>query len=295
MRTLIINSQNVVSNTFNDTYTYRFPAGAVEFKNDQVAVSAVNIFYSWFNIEQRVYNNNSLTYTWVDGTTHTVTYPDGGYYTVEELNAYFQSVMFGNKHYLVDTTNDKVVYYLELITNAVFYAIQLNAYVVPTTLPTGFTLPAGATWALPASATTPQLMILGTNNYGSLIGFSAGTYPPTVPQASTYSKISDFTPQISPVSSLVMQCTLLNNRYANPSTLLFSFAPNTTFGSLITVQPPELSFVDIQDGQYTDFTITFKDQLLRTIDINDSNVVIMLTIRNKYEYINAVPDLKSNQ
>ena len=294
MKTLILNSTNVVSNTFNDTYTYRFPAGAVEFKNDQVAVSAVNLFYSWYNINQRTYNNNAFTYTWVDGTTHTVSYPDGGYYTVEELNAYFQSVMFGNKHYLINSITGDILYYLELITNAVFYSIQINAFAVPTVLPTGYAIPAGATWTLPLTPKTPQLTILNNNAFGELIGFTSGTYPPTI-QTTTYSVLSTITPQISPVSSLIMQCTLLNNKYSNPSTLLFSFAPNTTFGSLITVQPPELSFVDIQDGQYTDFTITFKDQLLRTVDINDENVVIMLTIRNKFEYINQVPNLKVNQ
>jgi len=295
MKTLILNANNVVDNTYNDTYTYQFPAGAVEFKDDQVAVSSISMYYSWFNIVQRVYNNNSFTYTWTDGLTYTVTFPDGGYYTIADINAYFQSVMFANKHYLYNTTSGKILYYLEFIENSVFYAIQYNAYVVPTVLPTGFALPAGATWALPAVATTPQITILSTNNFGLLLGFSAGTYPTTVPQVSTYSLTSNITPQLSPVSSLVMSCTLLNNRYSNPSTLLFSFAPNVTFGSLITVQPPELSFVDIQDGQYTNFTVTFKDQLLRTIDINDNNVVIMLTIRNKYEYVNRIPDLKVNQ
>lgn len=294
MKTLILNANNVVQNTFNDTYTYRFPAGAVEFLNDQVAVSSISLFYSWFNISQTVYNNNAFTYTWTDGNTYTVTYPDGAFYTIAELNAYFRSVMFTNKHYLVNTTTGQILYYLEFVENATFYAVQFNAFVVPTVLPAGFSLPAGATWALPAVATTPQITFLTTNNFGSLVGFTAGTYPPTVPQVSTYSLNSNTTPQLSPVSSLVMSCTLLNNRYANPSTLLFSFAPNVTFGSLISVSPPEMSFVDIQDGQYTDFTITFRDQLFRSVRINDTNVVIMLTIRNKYEHTNIVPNLKSN-
>lgn len=293
MKTLIINSNNVVENTFNDTYTYRFPAGAVEFKDDQVAVSSVSLYYSWFNINERTYNNNTFTYTWTDGITYTVNYPDGGYYTIADINAYFQSVMFTNKHYLINSTTGKILYFLEFVENPTYYAVQYNAFVVTTTLPAGFAIPAGATWALPAVATTPQITILSTNNFGSLLGFTAGTYPPTVPQVSTYSLNSNITPQLSPVSSLIMQCTLLNNRYANPSTLLFSFAPNTTFGALINITVPEMSFVDIQDGQYTDFTITFKDQLLRTVDINDSNVVIMLSIRNKYEHTMKVPNLKS--
>lgn len=294
MKTLIINSDNAVQNSFNDTYTYTFPAGAVEFKNDQVAVSSVSIYYSWFNVNQRVYNNNSFTYTWIDGNTYNVVFPDGGYYTIAQLNAYFQSVMVANKHYLINSTTGDFVYYLEFVENSVFYGVQFNAYVVPSVLPAGFALPAGATWSLPIVAQTPTITILNNNRFGLLIGFSGGTYPPTSPTTTTYSITSNITPQLSPVSSLVLSCTLLNNRFSNPSTLLFSFAPNTTFGGLITIQPPELSFVDIQDGQYTDFTIKFTDQFLQPIDIKDNNVVIMLTIRNKYEYINQVPNLKAN-
>lgn len=283
MKTIIINSSNVVDNGMNDTYTYRFPAGAVEFKDDQIAVSSVNIFYSWNNIDSSVYSNNSFTYTWTDGNTYTVTFPDGGYYEISDLNTYFQSIMFANTHYLLNSTTGKIMYFLEFVENSIFYSVQYNAYVMPTTLPSGFSLPAGSSWSLPVSAQTPQITISSSNNFGSLIGYSSGTYPAS-PSVSTYSATSDITPQLSPVSSLVMSCSLLNNRYSLPSTLLFSFAPNTTFGSLISVFPPEYSFVDIQNGQYTDFTIKFTDQLLRTIHIQDSNIVIMLTIRNKYEY-----------
>jgi hypothetical protein len=281
MKTLILNASTVVENGLNDTYLYRFPAGAVEFKDDQIAVSSVSLFYSWFNIQQSVYNNNSFSYRWIDGSVNQVMYPDGGYYTVSDLNAYFQSVMYANGHYLINSTTGKSLFFLEFVENSVYYAIQFNAYIIPTTLPSGFALPAGASWSLPVSASSAQITI-GTNNFGTLIGFSSGTYPSS-PATSTYSANSNITPQISPVSSLVVSCSLVNNRYSIPSTLVFSFAPNTTFGSLINVYPPEYSFVDIQDGQYTDFTIKFSDQLLRTIRINDNNIVVMLTIRNKYE------------
>jgi hypothetical protein len=290
MRTLIISGQNVVSNGFNDTYTYRFPVGAVDFKDDQVAVSSINMYYSWFNITTSNtgsrYNNNVFQYVWYNNggsATRTITIPDG-FYTVEDLNAYLQSQMVANGDYLVDSLGD-FVYYLELVENPTAYAIQFNSYPIPTALPAGFTNPAGITF--PAVATTPQIIILSTNNFDNIIGFNAGTYPTPV-QATNYSKISDFTPQVSPVSSLVLSCTLLRNTYAIPNTLLYSFSSaGSTFGSLISIQPPEMSFVDIQDGSYTDFTIQFRDQSLNRVFINDSNLVVMLTIRDKKEYLIA--------
>lgn len=284
MRTLIINGENVVSNGFNDTYKYTFPTGSVAFKNDQVAVSSINMYYSWFNIcsstTESQYNNNSFTYTWYTGTTsatYTITIPDG-YYSVSDLNAYLQSQMVANGHYLVNSSSE-YVYYLEFVENTTKYAVQFNSYPIPTSLPSGWSNPASMTF--PTTTKTPQITILSTNNFDDVIGFTAGTYPSTV-QTTNYSRTSDYTPQVSPVSSLVLSCTLLNNRYAIPSTLLYSFSPaGTSFGSLISIQPPEMSFVDIQDGSYTDFTIEFRDQSLNRVAIKDSNLVVMLTIRDK--------------
>lgn len=287
MRTLILNGTNVVSNGFNDTYKYSFPTGAVNFKNDQIAVSAVNMYYSWFNITSATtssqYGNNSFQYYWYNNAgiqgPYTITLPDG-YYSVADLNAYLQSIMVSNGHYLVNSVGD-YVYYLELVENATYYAVQFNSFPIPTALPAGWTNPAAITF--PAVATTPQLVILSTNNFGTVIGFNAGTYPTPV-QATNYSKTSDFTPVIDPASSLIMTCNLLNNRYALPSTLLYSFTPaNTAFGAIINITPPEMSFVDIQDGSYNDIIIEFRDQNLRRLRINDTQLVIMLTIRNKRE------------
>lgn len=287
MRSLIINGTTVVNNGFNDTYKYNFPVGSVEFKNDQIAISAINMYYSWFNITSSTtgsrYNNNSFQYVWYDNagsSTYTVTFPDG-YYSVSALNAYLQSVMVSNGHYLVDSSSE-YVYYLEIIENSTYYAIQLNSYPIPTALPSGWTNPAGITF--PATATTPQFIILSTNNFKDIIGINAGTYP-SLTQTTTYSKTSDYTPQVSPVNSLIVSCNLLNNRYAIPSTLLYSFSPaGTTFGDLIVEKPSELAFVDIQDGAYTEILIEFRDQSLNRIAINDSNLVILLQVKNKDEY-----------
>jgi len=288
MRTLILNGNNVVSNSLNDTYTYQFPNGAVNFKNDQVAVAAISIYFSWYNITSlntsSQYNNNIYQYIWTDGsgtTTHTITMPDG-YYEIDTLNAYLQSQMVNNGHYLVDAGGD-YVYYLEIIANQTYYGVQLNSFALPTALPAGFTNPAGIVF--PATASTPQFVILSTNNFGDVIGFNAGTYPSVV-QATNYSIVSQKTPQITPVSSLIMTCTLLNNKYALPNTLLYSFnVQGTQFGALYTLTAPQFAFVDIQDGQYTDFTVQFFDQNLNRIAINDNNIVIMLVIGRKEQYV----------
>ena len=288
MRPIIINQNNVVNNGFNDTYIYRFPNGSVEFRDDTVAIASIAMYYSWFNITsattQSRYNNNIFEYIWYDAggpTTYTVTIPDG-YYEISDINEYLQFQMIANGTYLVDGSGNNV-YYLEIVTNAQYYGVQVNAYPIPTGLPAGWSNPAGLTF--PAVASTPQLVVLSTNNFGLVIGFDAGTYP-TVTQNTDYSVLSTFTPQITPVNSLILSCTLLNNKYSIPSTLLYSFAPSgTQFGGLLLIQPSQYSFVDVQDGAYTDFTIQFFDQNLNRIYINDSNVVINMVIAHKESYL----------
>ena len=288
MRTVIINGNNVVDNGLNDTYKYTFPNGAVNFFNDQIAVASISIFFSWFNITSANtysrYNNNVFQYVWYDlagATTYTVTIPDG-YYEIADLNAYLQYSLVQNQHYLIDGAGN-FVYYLELVVNQSTYGVQLNSYPIPTALPMGWSNPAGMTFPLVAS--TPQLVVLGTNNFGTVIGFNAGTYP-AVTQPTNYSIVSQRAPQISPVNSLIMTCSILSNPYANPNTLLYSFTPSgTTFGSLINIQVPQFAFVDIFDGQYTDFTIQFFDQSLNRIYINDPNLVVLLAIGKKEQYI----------
>ena len=76
MKTIILNSTNIVPNSGNSNFIYNFPAGGTQFKNDEIALSNISMYYSWFNINQALYNNNVFNYIWL-GTTYVVTIPDG--------------------------------------------------------------------------------------------------------------------------------------------------------------------------------------------------------------------------
>lgn len=294
MKTLIVNSDDVIDTVYNDTYKYSFPTGAVQFKDDSIALVNLSIYYSWFNITSSStggkYNNNNFSYRWYNnagGSVFNITIPDGNY-SISDLNAYLQSQMIANGHYLVDSAGD-YVYYMELKSNSTYYTCNFFSYPVPTSLPVGWSNPAGMTF--PIIASTPQLIILSVNNavstinnFGKVIGFDAGTYPP-VNQNSNYSVSSTKAPQVSPVSSIILTCNAINNTYSNPSTILYSFSPSSVqFGSLIQVSPPELSFIDIQDGNYTDITFQFYDQSFNRLAINDSQILMLFNIRNKKDY-----------
>jgi hypothetical protein len=288
MKTLILNSNNIVPNSYNSKLRYEFVGGGLRLSEDEeICLSKLSMYYSNFNFNSSLYNNVTFQYIWVDGVTYTVTIPNSNL-SIDELNTYFRSVMVSNLHYLEDTSGNQY-FYLQLQLNVSQYSVQFNALLVPTSAQAssaGLTQPAGATWSFPVSAVTPQIVILpDPQNFKSIIGFNAGTYP-TSPSATAYSKLSDIAPQVSPVSSFYLTCSLVNNDLINPPNLLYSFTTgDATFGSFLEPSIPEFSWIQARAGYYTSLTVEFLDQNFGQVQIQDSQMTIILGIRKKSEYL----------
>jgi len=289
MRTLILNSSNIVQGTNNSVLEYEFAGGNINLKKGQkVALASLQMYYSTFNITS-ANNNNSFSYKWVNGTTYTVTIPDG-FYDVPALNNYLHFVMVQNKHYLVSSTGD-YVYLITLGINSSRYSCEVNCFGISVAVAAAntWTLPAGATWVLPTNFIVPELVV-GTNNFGLVIGFSAGSYPNAViagvPPAQTQTPayttdqqfLSSFTPQVTPVSSFILTCSLINNNYAVPNNLIYSFSPQGTIGEQFTIAPNQYVFIDCLPAQYSRFQVSFIDQNFRPVAIQDPNMIIQLVI-----------------
>jgi hypothetical protein len=188
MRTLIINSSNVVANTNNSVYKYNFPAGNVEFKKGQkLALGSIQMYYSTFNITASQ-GNNSFSYIWVDGREITITIPDG-FYDIDSINDFLHFVMIQQGHYLINTAGE-YFYFLTFVINSATYQININAY--PMSLSTypvaNYTIGAYSTatittsspatpvaWSRPTAQITPMVRILA-NNFRNIVGFEAGYY-----------------------------------------------------------------------------------------------------------------------
>ena len=296
MRTLILSNQNIVPNTNNSELVYAFPAGSITIKeSQQIALATLQMYYSTFNITA-LNNNNKYNYVWVDGTIVNVVMPDG-FYTLDDINNFLQFTMIGNGHYLISGSN--FVYLLNWITNATYYTIELQVFPIDTTIATAnsWTLPASPTWAIPtAQAISPMINILN-NNFTKVVGFQTGYYPQGPPsysqavisgapptQIQTPSFLtqqayqSTTAPQITPLSSYVLTCNLINNNYSVPNNLLYSFAPQGAFGSQFTIQPNFPAYINVNPGQYQFITLKLLDQNLLPISIQDPNFVIQLII-----------------
>ena len=279
-KTIILNTANIEENSNNTKLVYNFPRGGYTYKNDMIAVLSIYQYFSIFNITSD-YGNNTFSYVWFDGIEYTITIPDG-YYEISDLNAYFQSIMVANTHYMTNSAG-QFIYFLEFIVNTSRYAVQINSYPLDTSIQSsnGYILPSGATWSVPATSTLSQFNV-NTSGFGEVLGYEIGSYPDTQVGSSTLSFLSSKAPQITPYSSILVSCNLVNNRAVIPSNILTSYTPlGTSIGSLFTFEPNYLQFADVEDGQYTQLVLEFRDQLSRSIVIRDPNMLITLYTETK--------------
>ncbi len=298
MFVLVLNQTNIVQDGQNNKLVYKFP-NSVIFKDKYIAVSNVSMFYSWFNITT-TNGNNTLTYTWTAGattTTYSIVIPDG-LYEISAINNYCQFVMIQNATYWIDSNGD-YVYPFEFILNVNRYAVQINTYLIPTSLPTGASVPSG----FPGWPTTTQNPVITIPaSFNIIIGYSAGFVtnanlsnaytPPTATVSSNYatkngygtlSYLSNVAPQVQPNNNVLFSLSNINNPYSQPSSIIYSLNPNVAVGEQIYETPPNFMWNKLIDGTYNELRLTFLGTDLKPLTINDPNMTILLAIRDASE------------
>jgi hypothetical protein len=299
MFVIVLNSSNLVDNGINNSFVYNFP-NSVLLKDKYIAVSQITMYYSWFNLTSN-YQNNYFTYTWTIGgvsTTYTIDIPNG-LYNIIDINAYCQWVMINNGHYLINPSGSNV-YYFELLVNPNRYAIQLNTFQVPTSLPVGWTQPANFA-GYPTQTFNP--IVTFPANFNKIVGYTAGFasngnvnnayVPPTPPSESnnyvakdgvgTLSYLSNTYPDVQPNSSIFLAISNINNPYSQPSSIIYSVSPTVAIGEQIVERPPNFMWNKMIDGTYNQLTVQFLGLDKAPIQLRDPNLTIILTIRDKEE------------
>lgn len=294
---LIRGKRDVIENTNNSVYRYNFQSQIRLTEYDQISLSLINIYFSWYNIASD-YNNNKFQYKFPDTEGVYQIYDvilDDGYYSIADINEKLITIMTANYHYLINTTTQGKTYYAEILSNATSYASQIKTYKFPLASEVGtsdnytgkkFYYPwesANNTitkWAV-STASTPKIIILSNNNFKTILGFDAGTYPTQASQTENYSIISQNTPQVDVVSSVLVCCNLLENVYSDPSSLMYAFTTgSTSYGGMVEVKPNFLSFDSCKPGDYSFMEISFKDQDGKQLLIKDNDLLVMVNIRN---------------
>jgi hypothetical protein len=101
--------------------------------------------------------------------------------------------------------------------------------------------------------------------------------------AGTLSYLSNTAPQVQPNNNVLFSVSNINNPYSQPSSIIYSLNPNVNIGEQIYVTPPNFMWNKMIDGTYNEIRLTFLGTNLQPLIINDPNMTILLTIRDKNE------------
>lgn len=260
----------------NSTVTTTFPV-VQAVQRCRLALSNINVYYSWFNITAD-YGNNQFSYIWPNGagsTTYTVTVPDGNY-SLNDLSSYLQYAMTLNGTYLIDASGTNQ-YYISWVSNPTYYRVTMTVTPVPAagTLPAGWTQPANYPGTLPTTSRSPQIVVPAAipnkrSSFGYVMGFPPGTYPAT-PATAVTSFNGQYVPEIDVVQSVNVQCSMVNQGLVSrtPNTI-YTFTVNAQqFGGLISITPPQFIWFPVNDGNYASITLSLTDQNNYPLPLSD--------------------------
>lgn len=239
----------------------------------RIGLKKLNMYYSWPNIR----TTTTVTVGWRIGasyTNYTWTLPAlSNYETVGVLNQSLQSFCIANGLYLINSTGN-YVYYLELLANATTYKIHLNAYLVPTSLPVGFTAPSNFA-GYPSVSVTPRMTIPAGSELISLLGFPAALYDGAT---TTTAFSSTYVPQLNPVSTIFLALNIASNDAPlnGSSTIIQCFTTRgSTYGGMLEVAPNEVSYYDIASNT-NNLEVMFYDQNMNPLYVGDPQITVHL-------------------
>jgi len=285
--TIVLNQSNIVNDGNNNSLVYKFP-NTVSFPNHEIAVQNITMYYSWENINASPLSNNTFSYKWTTGGT-TLSFPvviPDGLYEVSDLNYYLQYTFIKNGHYLINA--GKNVYYAEFLVNPTKYAVQINTFPVPTSLPSGYTAPTAnaasgslAWQGYPTTTFNPEITI--PDNFSKILGFTSPSPFITeinVGGGTNKSYTSNVSPQVQPNSSAYISISNIQNKYSTPSSIIYSITPNVAFGTQIVDSPSQFAFNKLISGTYSEIRLQILGIDFQPLKIRDPNMTIILVIRD---------------
>jgi hypothetical protein len=308
--TIVFSQNNIVPgslNKGNNQLAYQFP-NSVSFPNHEIAVQNISMYYSWVNINGTTLNNNTFYYLWYVASVSTpfsVVIPDG-LYEISTINKYLQFILISRGHYAKDNTNSVNVYFSELIVNEASYGVQINNFPIPAPFLVGpsttftyntvsYTTPGN--WANPGTIFTPTITMcnpvtLAFTNFYKIVGFPAlwssyntnggAPYTYTVnPATSATSQNSTTAPNVQPNPTLFFAISNIDNKYSNPSTIVYQINADVGFGQLINITPPQFAFNKLLPGTYNGLRLSILGTNFQPIDILDPAMTITMVIKDR--------------
>ena len=269
-------SSSFASSSKSNTLVYKLPY-PISLKNSDICLSSLSIPYSFPNISSK-YGLAYLSYQ-IGATIYNVTYPDNSLMTISDISAYLQLKMKANGHYLFDN-NQQEWYPIQLDPNTTYYRVTLTIKPIPSSLASGWTNPA----SLSLTGYCPVVTFpVDSTNLNTILGFDGAlSYPSTSTNTSIYMVNGQKVPQITPVTAINVTCNLANASQFNfiPQSI-YTFSPNTSFGSLIDIKPSVLLWYKAIDFPFNEIRVSLLDQSSQDLQVLDSNIIVNLYIRSK--------------
>ena len=93
----------------------------------------------------------------------------------------------------------------------------------------------------------------------------------------TKDKNGENVPRLEVVELVLVHCHLVNNDYQQDSRILYAFATNKTFGSLLEISPTNHLFLKTFNSEFQEIKIWFTDQTSAPLELEDKiNVTLII-------------------
>ncbi len=288
---------------------YNF-APNVRFTDQEIAVTDASFYNSFPNVTAAM-QNNVIPYTIpiftgpnaVTFVNDSVTLADG-FYSETDLNFALQQDFLAKKYYLLDPAN-KPIFFAAIVPNLITYSTDLKMFYLPTQADIaalGWTIPVGSPFTgvglnsgnqhYTTSLTitfNPGFTPSGSQliSMATLLGFPSTTVTPIQgPSVAPFTQTpfvvsSTVAPEINPVTSVIIQCNMINVAIANPVNMLKLIPVTAAFGSINHFEANFPLFSNVVDNNYHFLQLSFLDQNLNPIKFFDPAVNFTVQIRKR--------------
>jgi len=249
----------------NSTFTYTFPRNVYIPQGFECCMYAFQTTASWFNISAAL-GNNTFSYIW-NSITYTLTLPDGSY-QYSDIGVALQNSLTANGLYLING-NGVNVYYLSFSIQSNLYQAEFTCTPVPSSLPSGYSYPAGSPFNGNLNGYTFQVVIPATP-IRTIFGMSAGTQPASATTNVLTYVVSTTVPQISASTQGQVNVNGATNFLSNNLQTIFTFPlTSTPSGSSYVAQIYQPLWYNFASGSYSTLQFFFTDQSGTALSIFD--------------------------
>jgi hypothetical protein len=314
---ILLNTSHVSAD--GGSMTARFPES--DFRGGK-EISLTNFSFNncFYNVSSDLGNNKVIFYfaKWTGNTLNDIPYVctiADGFYSISDLNYYFQNFFINQGLYLYNTATGNNVYFFSFLANLPLYKFQISSFYVPNyavinatstyhlQIPT---MPDGSTANIVQHiypATSPNqtaspwisfsqgnLNSAGTNTLAYLLGFSIQDYgssttnrviSSTVYQTNpAWTILSTSAPNINLVTDVIISCNLINSSLQIPSSMLAQVPVTSQYGALTQFQNNNTNdYQDVLQSRFSQVVLKFFDQLGNPLKLIDKNISASLSIK----------------